>query len=938
MMEAILSGRSACAPPRRLIAGACVLSLLFVVAAGLTGCEQPDAPAWVASAKRSIDKRDYAAAIIELKNALELQPTDAGIRWLLVQTLAASGQVIEAEKAIRRAKELGQPKLDWAPLLGRVLLDREDFQGILDQIKQDSADPAELTGAIGLLRAAANLKLGKFREARAAFSSAASAKPVEAALGVAQVLLAEGNLDEAERALDALVRGQPQNAAVLKVQGDLLGARGKSDEALQYYRKAAALAPGDVDSSIALAMAEASGGSVKKAREALAAPLRDAPQNPQVNYARAYIALRDDNIAECRAALAQVFDAIPRHMPASLLMASLNFRLGALETARLQLYNYLKQKPNDLYARKLLAGTLLRSSEPDAALQLVQPFIDAGVKDWQIIALAGEAYYRAGKIDLAIQYLERAHALQPDDTPIRSTLAAAYLAAGHVDRAFAELDSLVSKGVQDLATYELLVTTLISRNQADQALKTATDYAARQSKSAGAATLLGSAHRALKNPGAARRQFESALRLDPNYFPAISALAELDVAEGKAEAAKERFRVIGETNPSNVEARLALARLDSSLGQYSDAETVLVQTSKDFPDSSRVFIALAELKMSMGKPAEAVLAARKARELAPGDTNAMRLHASALMASGDATGAATTFSLLAAAQPTLVDAQIGLASAYVAAGTPRTGITTLRKALIARPGERRLMSSLAFIYLSVNQVGEALELAREMQKGKDVPPDAYLIEGDAMMRQSSYAEAVAAYSKALALQETGMTLARLHEAKTKQTSTLASLKPLLDWLARNPQDLQAHQYVAGVYFASGDWPRAIERYENILRIDAKNVVALNNLALAYQQSADARAIQYARGAYRLAPNSAAVADTLGSILLSSGNVEEALGVLEKAAQLDKNATGIQLNYARVLLRVGERDAARRQLKSLTQTKMSPESRKVAETLLREIGQ
>ena len=61
--------------------------------------------------------------------------------------------------------------------------------------------------------------------------------------------------------------------------------------------------------------------------------------------------------------------------------------------------------------------------------------------------------------------------------------------------------------------------------------------------------------------------------------------------------------------------------------------------------------------------------------------------------------------------------------------------------------------------------------------------------------------------------------------------------------------------------------------------------ALNNLAWLYYERKDPRALEIAKKAYELAPNSAPIADTYGWILVEKGEIAKGIEILSKAVQL-----------------------------------------------------
>lgn len=83
--------------------------------------------------------------------------------------------------------------------------------------------------------------------------------------------------------------------------------------------------------------------------------------------------------------------------------------------------------------------------------------------------------------------------------------------------------------------------------------------------------------------------------------------------------------------------------------------------------------------------------------------------------------------------------------------------------------------------------------------------------------------------------------------------------------------------------ARNDWNEAVTRYRAVIAADPNNVIAYNNLAYRLSERKElAEALPLAERAYRLAPQLAVVADTLGWIHHLRGDYALAKPLLERA--------------------------------------------------------
>jgi len=83
--------------------------LSLALAAALTACGAADPSKFMTSAESYMAKRNYPAAVIELKNALATAPDNAKARFMLGTALEAGGDPVGAATELRKAAALGYP-------------------------------------------------------------------------------------------------------------------------------------------------------------------------------------------------------------------------------------------------------------------------------------------------------------------------------------------------------------------------------------------------------------------------------------------------------------------------------------------------------------------------------------------------------------------------------------------------------------------------------------------------------------------------------------------------------------------------------------------------------------------------------------------------------------------------------------------------------------
>ena len=261
---------------------------------------------------------------------------------------------------------------------------------------------------------------------------------------------------------------------------------------------------------------------------------------------------------------------------------------------------------------------------------------------------------------------------------------------------------------------------------------------------------------------------------------------------------------------------------------------------------------------------------------------------------------------------------------------------TLRQALEAAPGWPPAAATLAALETAAGNLDAALEVVRDLRRRDPDGAASYALEGDVYTAAKRPADAAAAFVTAYKRNPAGALATRAARAKSA-AKMRAPEAELVDWLTRTPNDTNARRTLAEYQMATGRNAAAAEELEKVVKARPTDVVALNNLALLYQQSNDPRARATAEKAYAAAPKVAAVADTYGWILVRSRDVEKGLQVLEQAAARAPEDGQIQFHLASALSEGGQRERAVTILRRIVDSQKPFESRDEAAKLLRTLG-
>ena len=893
-------------------------ALLCVAFAVLAGCgEKPEA--LLASAKDYVARNDIQAAVIQLKNALQKEPDLAEARFLLGKLLLESGDAAGAEKELREAASLQYDQEQVIPLWARALVLTGEHRKVVDELAtiqiSNPRGKAELMTAVG----ESQLALKNSTGAREAFAAALAADPkyVPALRGEARLAASSRDLKQAAEKVDAALAIAPSDWQSLELKADLLTATNQREQALAAYRKTTEARPDAVRAHAAIVSLLVGQKKIDEAAKQVAEMKRVAPAHPETQYLQAWLAYIQKDYAAARTAIQQHLSKGPENPRGLLLAGAIEYELQSYVQAENYLSRVLAHAPRNAFAWRLLIGSYVRRGQAARALEKLQPILSQIQNDPGMLSLAGEVMMMNGEAKQASEYFAKAAKLDPKNTRSQTGLALSHLAQGEAETGFRELEQAASTG-SDIRADLALIAAHVRQREFDKALAAVNRLQKKQPGSPIPFNVRGGVLLAKGDRAAARREFERALEVDAGYFPAVAQLARLDFAEKKPDAARQRLEALLAKDPRNLQALLALAELSARVGAKPEEIVSLLQKAVSaHPADPAPRLALIGYYVRAKDFKNAMLASQQAMAAIPDRPDILVAAGQAHEAGGELNQAISIYRKLAALEPKSPVPYLRMAEAQFAAKKMDDAIENLRKALDLKPDLMEARQGLARVYLESGRVTEAIAIAREVQKDRPKEPIGYALEGDIHASQKKWTEAANAYRNGLKQGDSTDLAVRLYAVLTASPDGAKSASDFADtWLKNHPKDQTFRLKLAETALATRQWGTAVQHYRKLLEAAPKNAVILNNLAWVESQVKDPKALEHAEEANRLAPDHPAIMDTLGTMLVDTGQTARGLELLQKAVAQAPQAPGIRLNYAKALIKAGQKDAARKELDEL----------------------
>ncbi|HZY86001.1 MAG TPA: tetratricopeptide repeat protein, partial [Gemmataceae bacterium] len=265
----------------------------------------------------------------------------------------------------------------------------------------------------------------------------------------------------------------------------------------------------------------------------------------------------------------------------------------------------------------------------------------------------------------------------------------------------------------------------------------------------------------------------------------------------------------------------------------------------------------------------------------------------ALLAQGDAAGAALQFRAALGARPEDAMIHNNLGNALRLQGDGAGALAAFRQALQLAPALAEAHSNLGQLLLEQYHTEQALPHCREAVRLRPDLPEAHNNLGNVLRELGRLTEARDCYAKALRLNP-ALALTYSNMGQTLQEE--GQLREAVGWYQRglqhDPNSARIVCNLASALEEQGDFEAAVARYRLALQLEPNYAEAHNGLGFVlHEQGQFPEAVAEYREVLRLKPDFATGHCNLGNILEELGSFDEALAAFREALRRDPNHAG-----------------------------------------------
>lgn len=917
-----------------------LLISLFVI---VTACgEGMSDKALMGRAKEYIEARDLNAATLELKNILRNDVNNAEARYLLGKINLELGDMKTAQKEMRRALDGGWDEAVVQVSLAETLFRQGYFQKVLDDVPVKDSYPDEVKADLIGFWALSEASMGKWSEAEQTIKAGEviAGDSVWLLQSKIRLELYRKSLQTAMRLLEDGLKVHPRSQDLWLLSAGLAEENGELTKAIQALQSAIDLDP---PKNITAWGRQARLAQVQillkqqefvKAKAVIEPVLKIYPGDPLANYLGAVAAFKQGEYDLTEERLLSTLKVEPEHRASLLLFGALDYARGDYQKAAYHLEKAAALQPDDVGAQTLLGKTYLMLGQYDEAENRLKFASSKRGDDAELLVLLGISKLQGGS-KVGIQELEKAAAAEPTNAAIRGELARAYMVTGETGLAIKELESVLEGDTQHYKTEVMLLLAYLAANDFDKALALAINLSEKLPDKASPYNLAGLAYEGKKDFSSAKNSYDRALALQPDNITAMLNLARLDLRDGNVEIARNRYNSVLKIRPDNAAAMVALAKLSAQEGNVEETLELLEKARKADETALKPRLVLSKYYLDKGMAEKALGYAKEASKVAPLNPLSILAVGRAQIGTGEP-AAVQTLNKLVERLPDSPEAHYYYAQAQARFGGIAAARQSLQSALVLKPDYELALRALGKLELADGKTDEALKISQKLIKVLPESVAGYALEGDVLVSMGKMKDALRAYRSGLAYANDGEIVIKISRVERGVGNSVASYDVLNKWLEQHAEDQAVRFMLATSYLADGKKDIAIGQYEQLLKKQPDNPSVLNDLAWLYYERGEQGALEMAEKAYHLAPDSAAIQDTYGWILVQSGRLESGIIALEQAASNAPDSLDIRYHLAAALAKAGEKARAREELGLVLQSDKVFSERASAEALHKEL--
>ncbi|MFV0438597.1 MAG: tetratricopeptide repeat protein [Desulfopila sp.] len=712
-----------------------------------------------------IKQNDPNSAVIELKNAIQIDPKFADARYQLALIQLKDGKMREAFGQLKRVADLDPANTDAGVKVGEFYLMGQNSEECRKYTQQVLAHDPQNPDGLALL---ANLEL------------------------------VDGNLDAALAAVDKVDTDLAKTDRFLSIKGRIYATKKDFEKTEDFFKQALAAGPGNIANYRALLLFYQQQKRMDDAEKILTQLVTAFPENVQAHLLQAnfYDAAGKPEPAEKSALTA--LDLEPENESLITMIANLYEKQGKAEKAAEFLEKELKKLPESASIKATLANIYYELRRFDDAQAMVDSALASNPDNGGANFVKAKLLLNHDKASEAIDLLTSLTANYPKWADPFYFLALARLRSGDLELAGKAASSAVQLAPTNSRYHVLQAQLYLIRGEANSAGQEATMALRLDSRNVAAARMLAKAL-------LMEKRFDDAVKLTTALHEQAPDDIEILGSQGLAylgtrndQEAEKAFSRLLEIDPGNAKALALLVGIKTK-DNLKSAIAMVQKQIELAPKTSGHYLLLGDLLLRDKQPETALNAYAEAQKLAPQNPQPYIVRARIMNFLGKRDEALKEFQDLLVAQPDSVPARMGIAALLEMQHKYSEAKEQYQKVLAVKPDQAAAANNLAYLITQENEgdLGEALRLAMLAKQSQPDDPHVADTLGMVHYKRDAYPLAISQFQQALITMPDNPTinyhLALAQLGDNDKTGARASIEKALASSTAFPERAEAEQ-------------------------------------------------------------------------------------------------------------------------------------------------
>ncbi|WP_076417755.1 XrtA/PEP-CTERM system TPR-repeat protein PrsT [Colwellia sp. UCD-KL20] len=865
----------------------------------LAGCGENDTARTHIEKAKSFKSTEIDSILIELKNAVKLEPKNGEARFLLGEAYLSQGFGVGAVKELQKAYDFKYDENKLIPLLARAYLLTTADEDLLD-LDQHTANLIDDTKVHYLAyKTLAAIRTNNMELASESVESANKLLPnnTYTLLANAYLEMAENKLELAKGHVNKALAISPTQVDSLLLSGQISTALGEHKEATESYLEYAKLQPKSNVIVLFLAQSLLKEEKFLEAERYADSIISAAPNQPFANYVKAMSQFELKNYQKAKEYAETALKSQFNQGPLKLIAGVSAYFLGNYEQSHYHLESVVKYLVPEHPARKMFAVSQLQLGMVEDIPQTLEGFHSTTPEDEKFLSSLSYQLAELGAFDNAKAVAKKALNSAPEgaEQNMRDGILKLML---NDPSGMQNLKDAVALQPDFLGAELALAYAAIQSKDYEQAITISEKWKEKYPEKPGGYNVLAAVYLKQGAIEKAKEELDKSLAIQNSVF-ALLELTNLAIIAKDVDEAKRLSGIAIDSFPENVN----ILRQYYSVFNNEEAFDKIKDLYKSDEKNQTVGMLYTELLIKAKKFNEAINVIDKYETTVKTPKKLWQLKVLSHSGLNNVHKSQTVLEDWIKTNPYHIEPVVMLADYFARSNNIENAINLIEKALRGQHADNNMLKMGKMQLLLDNKdVREAKAYYQELKKKGIKPEITYGIEGRIALLSEDYANATLLLSKfydAFPSSKNAILLAGAYQGHRENNKAITLLEK---HLAKNDSDNAVRAILASIY-VTVDPNKAIASYKKILQQYPSNVMVLNNVAwLTMEQGNFEEALTYSEEAYKLAPEFVNVIDTQAMILLKMDKKSEALSLLVKAYELSEGKNNdVTLNYIEVLI-------------------------------------